>query len=57
MEEINPVTAINPEIIVSEKTTDELLLESVSPLPENVKLMLIGVARGIALSASIPVAG
>lgn len=49
MEEINTATA--------QKTTDALLLEIVSTLSEESKLLILGVARGIALSASIPNAG
>lgn len=51
MEEINNITAQAP------KSTDDLLLEVVLPLPEESKLLVLGVARGIALSASIPAAG
>lgn len=49
MEEINIATAPKP--------TEAILLEIVSTLPEESKLLILGVARGIALSASIPVAG
>jgi hypothetical protein len=55
--EVNTVEKINTAIVPPEKTTDALLLEVVSTLPEASKLMILGVARGIALSASIPVAG
>jgi hypothetical protein len=51
VEEINNITALTP------KTTDDLMLEVFLPLPEESKLLILGVARGIALSASIPVAG
>lgn len=51
MEEINTVIAI------PDQPSDALLLEAVSHLPESAKLLILGVARGIALSASIPVAG
>lgn len=57
MEEINTATAVNNTTATTEKTTDALLLEVVSTLPEESKLLILGVARGIALSASIPVAG
>lgn len=49
MEEINTAT--------TQKTTEAILLEVVSTLPEESKILILGVARGIALSASIPVAG
>lgn len=57
MEKMNTATAVNNATATTEKTTDALLLEVVSTLPEASKLMILGVARGIALSASIPVAG
>ena len=51
MEKKNTATA------TPDKPTDALLLEAVAPLPEPAKLLILGVARGIALSANIPAAG
>lgn len=48
MEEINTAT---------EKPTAILILETVRDLSEESQILILGVARGIALSASIPVAG
>jgi hypothetical protein len=52
--EVNTVEEIN--IATAPKTTEAILLEIVSTLPEESKLLILGVARGIALSASIPAA-
>lgn len=38
-------------------TTEELLYEATKALPEDVKLVLLGVARGLGMSADIPNAG
>jgi hypothetical protein len=54
-QEVNTVEEIN--IATAPKTTEAILLEIVSTLPEESKLLILGVARGIALSASIPIAG
>lgn len=38
-------------------TTEELLYETAKPLPEEIKLVLLGIARGLGMSADIPNAG
>lgn len=38
-------------------TTEELLYETAKTLPEEIKLVLLGIARGLGMSTDIPNAG
>ena len=43
--------------VAENRTTEEMLYETAKDLPEEIKLVLLGVARGLGMSTDIPSAG
>lgn len=48
---------VKTENVAENITTEELLYEVAKPLPEEIKLVLLGIARGLGMSVDIPNAG